>query len=184
MPTLCQTVDIFNANMYIQGITLVINYSPDESCMRLDREIGSTYIQTRCHSWYGCKRRPITVNFMEIIMHILNMKEIVSVSLQPASAECQPRLVFFCFVRATWRAQRGHPEPARVVHRLGLQARVQQLLAQDLKRMELSDQCSISFNYQSCLFVRCEDSIVVGLCYGQQLLPASPPPRPLRPVID
>ena len=87
MPTLCQTVDIFNASICIaREYPLVINHSPDESCIRLDREIGSTYTQTRCHSWYsgiwyGCKRRPIAVNFMEIILHILNMKEIASVSL-------------------------------------------------------------------------------------------------------
>ena len=36
----------------------------------------------------------------------------------------------------------------------------------------------------SYLFVRGEDYVVIGLCRGQQLLPASPPPWPLRPVID
>ena len=45
-------------------------------------------------------------------------------------------------------------------------------------------QLSVTLHCLSCLFVRGEDSIVIGLCCGQQLLPASPPPWPLRPVID
>ena len=47
MPTLCQTVDIFNASSSIciaREYPLVINHFPDESYMRLDREIGSTYV--------------------------------------------------------------------------------------------------------------------------------------------